>query len=141
MTKTDTHLRKNRKIAKQEYVAIEEFIDGKYVKFNSNAGYENQDLSQVMAAFTHWTWERTDRKLMICDLQGKPMLFLYIGDTLRRFSRKFSLDRKRTNRKSNWACARASNASIERKIFCSVLFCPKKVRSSSTFSVCSAQKL
>ena len=70
MTKTDTNHRKNNKIAKQEYVAIEEFIEGDYVKFNSNAGYENQELSELMPAFTHWTWEKKDRKMMVCDLQG-----------------------------------------------------------------------
>ena len=71
MTKSDTHRRKNNKIAKQEYVAIEEFIEGDYVKFNSNGGYENQELSELMPAFTHWTWEREHRKMMVCDLQGE----------------------------------------------------------------------
>ena len=71
MTKTDTLRRKNDKIAKQEHVAIEEFIEGNYVKFNSNGGYENQELSQLMPAFTHWTWEREKRKMMVCDLQGE----------------------------------------------------------------------
>jgi len=56
--------------------------------------------------------------------------------------RKFSLDRNETDRKTNWACARASNASQVSGKF-SVLFCsvPKKLGSSSTFSVCSSQKL
>lgn len=70
MTSDATNLRKNLQIANQEYVAIEEFIDGKYIKFNSNGGFEDHNLSEIMPAFTHWTWERTDRKMMVCDLQG-----------------------------------------------------------------------
>jgi len=70
MNNSATTLRKNKKIAKQEFVAIEQFIEGEYVKFNSNAGYEQQELSELMPAFTHWTWERTARKMMVCDLQG-----------------------------------------------------------------------
>ena len=70
MTKSDTHRRKNLQISHQEYVAIEDYIEGKYVKFNSNGGYENQELSELMPAFTHWTWEKNNRKMMVCDLQG-----------------------------------------------------------------------
>lgn len=53
-----------------EYVAVEPFIEGDYVKFNGNAGYEQPDLSQFLTAFCHWTWEVSGRKFMVCDLQG-----------------------------------------------------------------------
>lgn len=53
-----------------EYVAVEDFIPGKYIKFNSNSGYEDQNLSQFLTAFCHWTWQVSGHKIMVCDLQG-----------------------------------------------------------------------
>ncbi|XP_068691898.1 alpha-protein kinase vwkA-like [Montipora foliosa] len=61
----------------QEYVALEPFIPGKYVKFNSNGGWEDQDISQLMPAFSHWTWEISGHKYMVCDLQGVKCQYDY----------------------------------------------------------------
>jgi len=49
----------------QEYVAIEPYISGNYEKFNSNGGYEDQNLSTLLPAFTHWTWEISGHKYMV----------------------------------------------------------------------------
>jgi len=59
-----------RYVMPQEYVAIEPYISGNYEKFNSNGGYEDQNLSTLLPAFTHWTWEISGHKYMVCDLQG-----------------------------------------------------------------------
>ena len=53
-----------------DWVAVESYIEGKYVKFNNNYGYEEPELSQLLLAFCHWTWEISGYNFMICDLQG-----------------------------------------------------------------------
>lgn len=62
--------RKNELIMPQEYLSIEDYISGDYRKFNANGGYEDQELSAILPAFSHWAWEKSGRKIMICDLQG-----------------------------------------------------------------------
>lgn len=58
-----------RYVLPQEYVAIEPFISGEYKKFTSNGGYES-DASLLLPAFSHWTWEISGHRYMVCDLQG-----------------------------------------------------------------------
>ena len=62
--------RKNNLIKPQEYLSIEEYISGNYQKFNANGGYEDQELSAILPAFSHWAWEKSGKTKMICDLQG-----------------------------------------------------------------------
>ena len=66
--------RKNSMIKPQEYLSLEDYIEGSYVKFNSNGGYEKSEASVVMPAFTHWTWHQSGKRLMICDIQGISLL-------------------------------------------------------------------
>lgn len=56
---------------------IEPFLDGKYIKYNGNAGYANddpelaEDPSNLAAqAFSHFTFERSHGRFLVCDLQG-----------------------------------------------------------------------
>ncbi|KAI0426595.1 kinase-like domain-containing protein [Xylaria sp. FL1042] len=56
-------------------ISIEPFIDGDYVKYNSNSGYVNEDLSedpcnQAAQAFSHFTFERSRGRFLVNDLQG-----------------------------------------------------------------------
>ena len=37
-------------------VAIEPFLNGKYIKFSSNSGYENPDFDAYIPSFSHFTW-------------------------------------------------------------------------------------
>lgn len=53
-----------------KYVAVEDYIPGRYMKFNSNAGYEDSEASTLLPAFCHWTWHVSKYNFMICDLQG-----------------------------------------------------------------------
>ena len=55
--------------SKQEWVAVEPFIDGEYKKFNSNSGAV-LEWSEALAAFSHYTYNASDRELIVCDLQG-----------------------------------------------------------------------
>ena len=59
-----------RYIALNDWVAVENYIEGEYVKFNSNYGCEKPELSQLLLAFCHWTWEISGYNFMICDIQG-----------------------------------------------------------------------
>lgn len=50
---------------------METYIDGKYEKFNSNAGFVAESpLALEFGAFSHWTYAKTDGKIMVVDLQG-----------------------------------------------------------------------
>ncbi|KAI0862692.1 elongation factor-2 kinase EFK-1B isoform [Xylaria cubensis] len=56
-------------------ISIEPFIDGNYVKYNSNGPYVNEDLpddpcNQAAQAFSHFTFERSWGNFLINDLQG-----------------------------------------------------------------------
>lgn len=52
-----------------EHVSIEPYLNGRFEKFNSNAGYEDNSAA-VMNAFSHWTWQVSGHKFLVCDLQG-----------------------------------------------------------------------
>jgi hypothetical protein len=65
---------------------VERFLQGKFVKFNSNNGFvlNSRDcdgatidlvigevlLTDFVQAFSHWVYEFTDHKMIVCDLQG-----------------------------------------------------------------------
>ena len=63
----------DRYVKVNEYVAIEPFISGTYDKFNSNGGYE-QNIHELTATFSHWTWYISGHKYMVCDLQVRDNL-------------------------------------------------------------------
>lgn len=52
-----------------QYVTAEPFIEGKYVKHNDNDGHVDT-TDPLPQAFSHFTWEASGRKLLICDIQG-----------------------------------------------------------------------
>ncbi len=51
-------------------VAIEPFLDGKYIKFSSNTGYENPDFDAYIPAFSHFTWIQSKGTRVVLDVQG-----------------------------------------------------------------------
>ena len=63
------------------HVTIEEYLQGNYQKFNSNGGFEDRQLSNILLAFSHWTWEKSCGQIMICDLQGRYFKFLIYNMT------------------------------------------------------------
>ncbi|OTA81211.1 hypothetical protein M434DRAFT_380457 [Hypoxylon sp. CO27-5] len=60
---------------KGEFISLEPYIDGNYVKYNSNFGYVNEDIpndpfNHAAQAFSHFTFERSWGRFLVCDLQG-----------------------------------------------------------------------
>jgi hypothetical protein len=70
---------------KEAGVLVENFLSGKFIKYNGNNGFvkshrsdgrtiELSDgevlLTDFLDAFSHWSYVHTDHKLLVCDLQG-----------------------------------------------------------------------
>ena len=53
--------------------AVEKFIEGDYKKFNNNWSWSD-DERNTPQAFSHFTFERSNQQLLVCDIQG-------VGDT------------------------------------------------------------
>ena len=51
-------------------VAIEPFLNGKYIKFSSNSGYENPDFDAYIPSFSHFTWIQSKWTRVVLDVQG-----------------------------------------------------------------------
>ena len=58
--------------SKWRHFSVEPFIDGSYEKFNNNAGYvaKSSKISDVVQAFSHYTWLKSGKRFIVCDLQG-----------------------------------------------------------------------
>eukprot|EP00960_Hanusia_phi_P031249 749180-Hanusia_phi.AAC.6 len=51
------------------FCGVENFISGTYRKWNNNWDW-NDDERNTPQAFSHFTWEASGNKLLVCDLQG-----------------------------------------------------------------------
>lgn len=50
---------------------VEHFIEGGYVKYNSNSGFVS-DLNRLTPqAFSHFTFEKSNHQLIVVDIQGE----------------------------------------------------------------------
>jgi len=56
---------------------VENFIEGKYVKYNSNSGFVLDDEAhrQTPQAFSHFTFERSGHQRVVVDIQGVGDLY------------------------------------------------------------------
>ena len=56
---------------------VENFIEGQYVKYNSNGGFVLDDEAhrQTPQAFSHFTFERSGHELIVADVQGVGDLY------------------------------------------------------------------
>eukprot|EP00484_Ammonia_sp_Unknown_P028045 CAMPEP_0197046740 /NCGR_PEP_ID=MMETSP1384-20130603/22395_1 /TAXON_ID=29189 /ORGANISM="Ammonia sp." /LENGTH=271 /DNA_ID=CAMNT_0042478575 /DNA_START=39 /DNA_END=854 /DNA_ORIENTATION=- len=52
-----------------DYITVEDYIDGKFEKFNSNTGWV-RDRKACINAFSHWTYHHSNGEYLVCDLQG-----------------------------------------------------------------------
>ena len=55
--------------ADRRYMAVEVFLDGRYVKYSDNQQYINAEY-RTIPAFCHWSWQSSAGQMMITDLQG-----------------------------------------------------------------------
>jgi elongation factor 2 kinase len=49
---------------------LEHFIEGEYIKYNSNSGFVDEKLRNTPNAFSHFTFERSGHQLIVVDIQG-----------------------------------------------------------------------
>ena len=56
-------------------VCVERFISGPYRKHNNNFGYVDEDERNTPQAFSHFTYEASKEKLLVCDIQGVGDLY------------------------------------------------------------------
>ena len=55
---------------------LEHFIDGKYIKYNSNSGFvEDAHIRYTPHAFSHFTFEASNHELIVVDIQGVGDLY------------------------------------------------------------------
>uniref|UniRef100_A0A2P2I7I4 Eukaryotic elongation factor 2 kinase-like n=2 Tax=Hirondellea gigas TaxID=1518452 RepID=A0A2P2I7I4_9CRUS len=54
---------------------VEHYIEGKYIKYNSNSGYVSSKIRQTPHAFSHFTFERSGHTLIVVDVQGVGDLY------------------------------------------------------------------
>lgn len=68
--KVSTNDDSKRYLSPNMKVAIEPFLNGEYIKFSSNSGYENQNYNAYIPAFSHFTWIYSKGKRVVMDVQG-----------------------------------------------------------------------
>lgn len=54
---------------------LEHFIEGNYIKYNSNSGFVEETCRLTPQAFSHFTFERSGHKLIVVDVQGVEDLY------------------------------------------------------------------
>jgi len=59
----------------QSLWAIEKYISGSYRKHNNNWGYVSDEERNTPQAFSHFTYEISKHKVLICDIQGVADLY------------------------------------------------------------------
>ena len=66
-----------RKIVNGSFICMpyiyEQYMEGTYLKYNTNCGWVNPEVSHyshAAQAFSHYTWVKSGKQLIVCDLQG-----------------------------------------------------------------------
>uniref|UniRef100_A0A914RRH0 Alpha-type protein kinase domain-containing protein n=1 Tax=Parascaris equorum TaxID=6256 RepID=A0A914RRH0_PAREQ len=54
---------------------LEHYIEGDYVKYNSNSGFVSDITRNTPQAFSHFTFERSGHQLIVVDIQGVGDLY------------------------------------------------------------------
>ncbi len=77
-----------------QWLTVEKNMSGHFRKYNNNTGEEispSSGLEEAILAFSHWTYEYTNRELLVLDLQGirlaysKSLFFIIFGKMLNWF--------------------------------------------------------
>ena len=56
-------------VALNECLLVEDYLPGRFLKWNSNSGWTSKEHSS-MQAFCHWTYHYSNGKILFCDAQG-----------------------------------------------------------------------
>ena len=67
-------------VALNERLMVEDYLDGNFVKWNSNSGWVKHE-SSVIQAFCHWTYHYSNTRILLCDAQGIYIYTTYIVST------------------------------------------------------------
>ncbi|VDK85598.1 unnamed protein product [Litomosoides sigmodontis] len=54
---------------------LERFIEGEYIKYNSNSSFVSDICRKIPQAFSHFTFERSGHQLIVVDIQGVGDLY------------------------------------------------------------------
>ncbi|XP_074647472.1 eukaryotic elongation factor 2 kinase-like isoform X2 [Tubulanus polymorphus] len=54
---------------------LEHYIEGEYIKYNSNSGFVDEKMRLTPHAFSHFTFERSGHELIVVDIQGVGDLY------------------------------------------------------------------
>lgn len=54
---------------------LEHFIEGDYIKYNSNSGFVSEVSRKTPQAFSHFTFERSGHQMIVVDVQGVGDLY------------------------------------------------------------------
>uniref|UniRef100_A0A1I7X4D7 Eukaryotic elongation factor 2 kinase n=1 Tax=Heterorhabditis bacteriophora TaxID=37862 RepID=A0A1I7X4D7_HETBA len=54
---------------------LEHFIEGDYIKYNSNSGFVSEVARKTPQAFSHFTFERSGHQMIVVDVQGVGDLY------------------------------------------------------------------
>ena len=68
--KVSTNENSKKNLSPNMKVAIEPFLEGEYIKFSSNSGYENPHFDAYIPSFSHFTWIYSKGKRVVMDVQG-----------------------------------------------------------------------
>ena len=53
------------------FYAVEHFIEGGYIKYNSNSGFVSDINRLTPQTFSHFTFEKSNHQLIVVDIQGE----------------------------------------------------------------------
>ncbi|GFH26289.1 alpha-type protein kinase [Haematococcus lacustris] len=62
----------------QRFLAVEQLLEGAYIKYNGNKGYvaplpddaQGRERHELAQAFSHWSWVHSGGRELVCDIQG-----------------------------------------------------------------------
>ncbi|GFH27531.1 alpha-type protein kinase [Haematococcus lacustris] len=62
----------------QRFLAVEQLLEGAYIKYNGNKGYvaplpddaHGRERHELAQAYSHWSWVHSGGRELVCDIQG-----------------------------------------------------------------------
>lgn len=54
----------------KQFVYVEPYLEGEFIRFSNNAGFENPDFNAFIPAYSHFTWLTSKGRMAVLDIQG-----------------------------------------------------------------------